>query len=113
MRALVTGACGFVGDFLARYLIEMGDEVLGTRLSEPVADAPYSTVTLDITDAGVLRRVISDFRPEVIYHLAGMAFVPEAETILWLLPIGLGLLASAIPALRTYRLNLVDKLFVN
>ncbi|MEM8859668.1 MAG: ABC transporter permease [Chloroflexota bacterium] len=39
-------------------------------------------------------------------------FVPEVETILWLLPIGLGLLAAAIPALLTYRLNVVDKLFV-
>lgn len=38
-------------------------------------------------------------------------FVPEVETILWLLPIGLGLLAAAIPALLTYRLNIVDKLF--
>lgn len=40
-------------------------------------------------------------------------FVAEVETVLWLLPISLGLLASAIPALLTYRLNVVDKLFVN
>lgn len=38
-------------------------------------------------------------------------FVPEVELLLWLLPIGLGLLAGAIPALMTYRLNVVDKLF--
>ena len=40
-------------------------------------------------------------------------FVPEVETILWLLPIGLGLVAGAIPALRTYQLNVVDKLFAS
>ena len=40
-------------------------------------------------------------------------FVPEVETILWLLPVGLGLLAGAIPALLTYRLNVVDKLFAS
>lgn len=40
-------------------------------------------------------------------------FVPEVETILWLLPIGLGLVAGAIPALRTYRLNVIDKLFAS
>ena len=40
-------------------------------------------------------------------------FVPEVEILLWILPVGLGLLASGIPALLTYRLNVVDKLFVN
>lgn len=80
MRALVTGSCGFVGDYLAKHLLESGDEVLGTRLSDPVLACPYTTVTLDITDTAKLRRVIADFRPHAIYHLAGMAFVPEAET---------------------------------
>ncbi|MEM9774416.1 MAG: FtsX-like permease family protein [Chloroflexota bacterium] len=37
----------------------------------------------------------------------------EIEWLLWLLPVGLGLLAGLIPALLTYRLNIIDKLFAS
>ncbi len=81
MRAMVTGACGFVGDYLVRHLVENDDEVFaavykyqtGKRLY-PVPPRP-----LDVCDPEACLRAISDFRPEVIYHLAGISFVPEAE----------------------------------
>ena len=41
-------------------------------------------------------------------NLNGVRF--HWRSLLWLLPLGLGLLAAALPALRTYRLNVVEKL---
>jgi GDP-4-dehydro-6-deoxy-D-mannose reductase len=79
MRALVTGAGGFVGRYLVTHLQTHGDEVLGITLPDSGRDMPCETDCFDILDLEACRRVISSFRPNVIYHLAGIAFVPEAE----------------------------------
>lgn len=79
MRALVTGACGFVGQYLARHLVANGDQVLGTVMTADVSALSYETTVLDVADSNACSRVISEFKPDVIYHLAGIAFVPEAE----------------------------------
>lgn len=80
MRALVTGACGFVGSYLIPHLQTVGDEVLGTVLPEAAGRSyPYPIVPLDVTDSVAVFETIYNFKPDVIYHLAGMAFVPEAE----------------------------------
>lgn len=79
MRALVTGACGFVGRYLCEHLVAYGDEVLGLVYVEEAEGSPFKTAKLDISDAGACSSVISAFKPEVIYHLAGISFVPEAE----------------------------------
>ncbi len=80
MRALVTGACGFVGRHLVDHLCAAGDEVRGTVLPSLINRSyPVPVVPLDVTDAAACRRVIEEYRPEVVYHLAGMAFAPEAE----------------------------------
>lgn len=80
MRALVTGACGFVGGYLIPHLCAAGDEVLGTVLPEAAGRTyPYPTVALDVTDSVAVFETIYNFKPDIIYHLAGMAFVPEAE----------------------------------
>jgi len=67
MRALVTGAHGFVGQHLVRHLEACGDEVvaLDHRGEHPV----------DITDAGAVRAAVTAARPDVLYHLAGWADV--------------------------------------
>ncbi|NDC37727.1 MAG: NAD(P)-dependent oxidoreductase, partial [Proteobacteria bacterium] len=55
MRALVTGACGFVGGYLLRHLVQSGDEVVGTFLAKPPPahpswELPIERVSLDVTD---------------------------------------------------------------
>lgn len=78
MRALVTGACGFVGRYLVEHLLSCGDEVLaGTFQSNHALRVP--TVPLDVTSVASCLEVLNRFKPDVIYHLAGIAFVPEAE----------------------------------
>ncbi|GDX41018.1 GDP-mannose 4,6-dehydratase [Armatimonadota bacterium] len=80
MRALITGACGFVGSYLVRHLVEAGDTVFGTclRLQESEnTECEYHT--LDICDEAQCRAVIATVQPDVIYHLAAITFVPTAE----------------------------------
>ncbi len=66
MRALVTGAGGFVGGHLLTHLTERGDEVITTD---------RSTDGLDILDAPALLDRFRQVRPEVVYHLAGASDV--------------------------------------
>ena len=66
MRALVTGAGGFVGVHLVRHLEEHGDDVLQL---ERTVDG------IDIADADALTDAVVAAKPEVVYHLAGAADV--------------------------------------
>jgi GDP-4-dehydro-6-deoxy-D-mannose reductase len=65
MKALVTGAGGFVGQALVRYLEAAGDEVVGLDR----ADGP------DITDAAAVREAFARHRPDAAYHLAAVTHV--------------------------------------
>ena len=80
MRALVIGAAGFVGNYLVKHLLEQGDEVYAGTLSESVELLPDTTFKVDITDALSTGELIQRSKPQVIYHLAGISFVPEAES---------------------------------
>jgi GDP-4-dehydro-6-deoxy-D-mannose reductase len=79
MRALVLGAGGFVGRHLVRHLIDNSDEVACGVLSPDDGVAGCLNVIADITIADTIRDAVDQFNPEVVYLLAGMAFVPEAE----------------------------------
>ncbi len=66
MRALVTGADGFVGRHLTAHLADCGDEVVGT---DPSHGGP------DLLDADALRDLVGEAAPEAVFHLAGWADV--------------------------------------
>ena len=66
MRALITGAGGFVGAHLQRHLEDCGDQVTAT---DRVTDG------LDILDAAALLELFRRCEPEVVYHLAGASDV--------------------------------------
>jgi len=70
MRVFVTGAVGFVGQWLERELRSHGHEVVAA----PGPDA------LDIADRTALVHWLDDpvGAPEAVVHLAGMAFAPDA-----------------------------------
>ena len=79
MRSLVIGAGGFVGGHLVTHLREQGDDVVATTISSAPALSSVESIPLDITDAVSVSEVLRRVQPSVVYHLAGIAFVPEAE----------------------------------
>ena len=63
MRAVITGAAGFVGRHLATHLAEAGDVVAAI-------DRDF-----DVTDLAAMRGAFSSFNPDTIYHLAALSHV--------------------------------------
>lgn len=66
MKALITGAGGFVGPYLAAHLEAAGDDVVGVDRDMP------------IEDADAVRARFGDERPDVVYHLAALSHVGES-----------------------------------
>ena len=66
VKALVTGAAGFVGHYLLAHLADFGDEPVGTD---------RATGGPDLLDVPALVALLTAERPEVVYHLAGQADV--------------------------------------
>jgi GDPmannose 4,6-dehydratase len=85
-RALITGITGQDGSYLAELLLEKGYEVYGTvrRLSAPNSwriEHILDRITLrpaDLLDQLSLLNVIDELRPQEIYNLAAMSFVPAS-----------------------------------
>ncbi|HET6764890.1 MAG TPA: GDP-mannose 4,6-dehydratase [Longimicrobiaceae bacterium] len=76
MRALVTGAAGFVGSYLVRSLSADGVEVFGgTPEAAPRGRGEVQWLTLDVTSADSLASVMERARPDVVFHLAAQASV--------------------------------------
>jgi GDP-4-dehydro-6-deoxy-D-mannose reductase len=70
MKAVVTGADGFVGRHLVAHLRACGDEIttIDHRGVHPV----------DVTDGEAIRGALVTARPEVVYHLAAISHVGDA-----------------------------------
>lgn len=90
MRALLTGASGFVGACLTRRLLEMGHEihVLVRQTSNRwrIADLLPHIVQhdVDLRDAQAVEKTVASVRPNKIFHLAtygGFSFQKDVEAI--------------------------------
>lgn len=83
-RALVTGASGFVGQWLCRALVRDGWAVTGVSLSDLPAVSCLSAedrarvqwLRADLLEAGTMTAALHASRPHAIFHLAGVAYVP-------------------------------------
>ena len=71
MKALITGAEGFLGHYLAPELENNGYEVV--RCSWPELEG---FVSMDILNKERVREVLAAEKPDVIFHLAGQSNVP-------------------------------------
>lgn len=84
-RIIVTGGAGFVGHELIRAL--RGDNTVlladALRYGRPewfdndLHDVDFRQV--DIRDAEAIGRLIEDFRPDIVVHLAAIHYIPECD----------------------------------
>lgn len=87
-RVVVTGGGGFVGQWLARALLARGDDVTLAGLAA-ASDAPGILSSderrqvvwrhLDVRSAPDVDAMLEHAHPDIIVHLAGIAFPPAAE----------------------------------
>ena len=84
-RVLVTGHTGFKGSWLSIWLHELGAEVVGVGLD------PYSEkdnfvlsgigrkikadIRADIRDGKMMKEIFSEYKPEIVFHLAAQPLV--------------------------------------
>lgn len=86
MRALVTGADGFVGQWLIRALLDAGDEVAGVTRGDHsrLTTLPIEAATkvqwfaAELLDPETLSTAIEASEPEAVYHLAAQASVAQS-----------------------------------
>ena len=85
-RAFITGGTGFVGQWLARALLSGGSHVVALGLHPPaqgiLSDAETSAIEWfhgDVRDSEAVFRAMDVAKPDVVFHLAGVSFIPEAR----------------------------------
>ena len=88
MRALVTGAGGFVGGHVCAHLLAHTDwELTGTVYPRPVETQPEDLRLrlrhADLRDPEGVQALVTDVQPDYIFHLAAQSFVPASFADPW------------------------------
>lgn len=84
MKALITGISGFAGSHLAELLIEKGYEVFGTFFDKSTFSNFNGFVNkikvyrCDIRNYDALKNITEDVKPDEIYHLEAISFIPTS-----------------------------------
>lgn len=73
MRALVTGATGFVGTYLTQALHADGHDVFACG-----GPGDERAMPVDILDPAAVRAAFDLAEPDIVFHLAARTFVPES-----------------------------------
>ena len=86
-RVLITGNTGFKGSWLSMWLHELGAEVFGYSLDLPSKRNLFEDAKLqndikhhwgDVRNLDKISKLISDIKPNIIFHLAAQAIVSES-----------------------------------
>jgi GDP-4-dehydro-6-deoxy-D-mannose reductase len=75
LRALITGASGFAGGWLARECLAAGDDVIGVSRTGTIGGGTEPGLAVDLRDGAATRAAVRETRPEVVYHLAALSSV--------------------------------------
>ena len=73
--ALLVGAAGFVGGYLAQELAGSGWHVHGTHLPSEAVSAPLEAHVLDILDREACAALLGAVKPDAVFHLAAQSSV--------------------------------------
>ena len=89
MKLLVTGGAGFIGSNLVRFLIEHTEHTILNldaltyagnlnSLADVASNPRYAFSQTDLCDATRTQRIITDFKPDWIFHLAAESHVDRS-----------------------------------
>ena len=79
-RLLVTGAAGFTGRHLLKAARARGYECIALyRAGDEPVPAADASAAVDLADGSQLCRVVAQFRPDAIAHLAAASFVGQQD----------------------------------
>ncbi len=106
MRALVTGAAGFLGANLVRRLHVAGHEVTALtrsreaawRLEEVVTDV--RVLELDLRDTAAIARVFDDTQPQWVFHLAAHGAYSWQSDLAQMIAVNVAATAALLQAAR-------------
>jgi len=87
MRVLITGITGFAGSHMADYALAQGAEVFGTvRWRSPIQNIEHilnkiNVYDADLRDAASVHAIVSEIKPDRIFHLAAQSYVVSSWNI--------------------------------
>ncbi|RJO61801.1 CDP-glucose 4,6-dehydratase [candidate division WS5 bacterium] len=83
-KVLITGHSGFKGSWLSLWLSECGSRVTGLALPPSTIPSLFEDVNVsseitsiygDVRDLALIKSVMNEFKPEIVFHLAAQALV--------------------------------------
>jgi CDP-glucose 4,6-dehydratase len=86
-RVLLTGHTGFKGAWMSLWLHSMGAKVQGFALAPPTSPSLFVEAKVgdliqsnlgDIRDFAAISKVVKDFKPEVVFHMAAQPLVRQS-----------------------------------
>jgi UDP-glucose 4-epimerase len=111
VRALVTGAGGFIGANLVRGLLERGHEVIAvlrpgaTRWRLDGVTGEMRILEFDLCDSDAIRQAIGAVRPEWIFHLAAHGAYEWQTDVDAMVRVNVGGTAALLTAAREAEVN--------
>jgi GDP-4-dehydro-6-deoxy-D-mannose reductase len=78
-KALITGCNGFVGKWLTDFLNAKRIETFGIDLQDTCLHHSIVYRKADIQDVSNIKALVSDIKPDFIFNLAGVTFLPDAD----------------------------------
>lgn len=116
-RVLVTGGAGFIGYHLINYMDSLGYTLLSVDLVENALLPPrVQQVCASVLDFSAMSRMIRDFRPHAVIHLAAETDVGKNQRFPDDFPVntkGMRILIDVMQRYKINRLMAVSTQFVN